>query len=219
MNKHLCNMAFALGLSSIASAALAAAAPEGDAARGGNLVAVCAACHGADGNSAAPNFPKLADLGERYLFKQLDDIKSGARVVPEMTGLLDNNTEQDLADMAAFYNAKPMQLAGAQPMNVQINSGAEVDAIAMAEKLYRGGNAETGTPSCTGCHSPRGLGNEPALFPRLSGQHPQYIEKQLRDFRAGNRTNDGDSQVMRSIAQYLSDAEIVALANYIGGLN
>lgn len=220
MNKHLCNIAFALGLSSIASVALAAGeASGGDAARGEALVAVCSGCHGADGNSPAPNFPKLANLGERYLHKQLQDIKTRVRVVPEMTGILDNNTDQDLADMAAYYDSKQMQLSGAQPMNVQVNSGAQVDAIAMAQKLYRGGNPETGTPSCTGCHSPRGLGNEPALFPRLSGQHPQYIEKQLRDFRAGNRVNDGDSQVMRSVAQYLSDAEIVALANYIGGLN
>lgn len=215
MNRRLGKILFALGLSGVANVAFAV----GDAARGETLTAVCGACHGADGNSVAPNFPKLADMGERYMFKQLQDIKSGERVVPEMTGMLDNNSEQDLADMAAYYDAQTMQLSGAQPMTVKINSGAEVDAIAMAEKLYRGGKPATNTPACTGCHSPTGMGNDPAYFPRLSGQHAQYIEKQLRDFRAGDRTNDGDSQVMRTIAQYLSDAEIIALANYIAGLH
>lgn len=215
MNRRLGKLLFALSLSGVANMAFAV----GDAARGETLAAECSACHGADGNSAAPNFPKLAGLGDRYMFKQLQDIQSGERVVPEMTGLLDDNSEQDLADMAAFYDAQTMQLSGAQPLTVQINSGAEVDAIAMAEKLYRGGKPATKTPACTGCHSPRGMGNDPAYFPRLSGQHAEYVEKQLRDFRAGNRTNDGDSQVMRTIAQYLSDAEIIALANYIAGLN
>lgn len=215
MKKQLCNAMLALSLSGFTSIALA----DGDAGRGAALVATCSACHGAEGISAAPNFPKLADLGEKYLYKQLQDIKSGERVVPEMAGLLDDLNNQQLADMAAFYESKPMQLSGAQELNVKVNTGAEVDAIGLAKKLYRGGKPETGTPACTGCHSPRGLGNDPAAFPRLSGQHPAYIEKQLRDFRAGDRTNDGDSQVMRSIAQYLSDAEIVALANYIAGLN
>lgn len=215
MNKQFCKIVAALGLSCVAGMALAA----GDADRGEALVAVCSACHGADGNSAAPNFPKLAGLGEKYMYKQLQEIKSGERIVPEMTGLLDNMNDQQMADMAAFYDAQTMQLSGARPLEVQVNSGAKVDAIAMAEKLYRGGNPETNTPACTGCHSPRGLGNAPAAFPRLSGQHAQYTEKQLRDFRAGNRTNDGEAQTMRSVAQYLSDAEIIALANYIAGLN
>lgn len=215
MNKQLCKLLFALGLSSVASLALAV----GDADRGEALVAVCSACHGADGNSAAPNFPKLAGLGDRYILKQLQDIKSGIRTVPEMVGLLDNTSEQQMADMAAYYDAQTMQLSGAQNLKVRVNSGAEVDALAMGEMLYRSGKPKTNTPACTGCHSPRGLGNDPAFFPRLSGQHPQYIEKQLRDFRAGNRINDGDGQTMRSVAQYLSDAEITALANYIAGLN
>lgn len=215
MNKQLCKLVLALGLSGIASMALAI----GDAERGEGLVAVCSACHGADGNSAAPDFPKLAGLGEKYMLKQLQDIQTGVRVVPQMAGLLDGMSDQQLADMAAYYDSNTMQLSGAQPLQVQINSGAQVDAIEMGKKLYRGGNPKTNTPACTGCHSPRGLGNDPAFFPRLSGQHPQYIEQQLRDFRAGNRTNDGDAQTMRTVAQYLSDAEITALANYIAGLN
>jgi len=204
-----------LGFAALAPAAHAA----GDAARGESLVATCAACHGADGNSPAPNFPKLAGLGERYITKQLSDIKSGVRVVPEMTGLLNDFGAQDFADMAAFYSAKPIQLAGAKELKVRINSGVEVDALELGEKVYRAGNLASQTPACTGCHSPRGQGNAPAAFPRLSGQHAQYIEKQLRDFRSGARVNDGEAQIMRKAAEHLSDAEIVALANYIAGLN
>ncbi len=215
MSHSLRTFLLILGFATLAPVAYAA----GDAARGEALVATCAACHGADGNSPAPNFPKLAGLGERYMTKQLIDIKSGVRVVPEMTGLLTNSSEQDMADMAAFYAVKPMQLSGSQTLTVKLNSGAEVDALELGEKIFRAGNTETATPACTGCHSPRGLGNDPAVFPRLSGQHAQYIEKQLRDFRSGNRLNDGDAQIMRKAAEHLSDAEIVALANYIAGLH
>jgi cytochrome c553 len=204
-----------LGLITLAPAALAA----GDAAKGEKLAGTCAACHGADGNSPAPTFPKIAGLGEKYLTKQLVDIKTKVRVIPEMTGLLDSSSAQDLADMAAFFASKPLQLAGAKKLDVQVNSGAKVNTLVLGERIYRAGNASTKTPACSGCHSPRGLGNEPAAYPRLSGQYAQYIEKQLRDFRAGNRVNDGDAQVMRKVAENLNDAEIVSLANYIAGLN
>lgn len=191
----------------------------GDAASGEGKVAVCAACHGADGNSPAPNFPKLAGLGEKYLTKQLQDIKAGKRAVVEMTGLLNALSDQDLADIAAFYNSKPLQLSGAKPLTVKVNAGIDVDGLELGEKVYRAGNAVVGTPACTGCHSPRGLGNDPAGYPRLSGQHADYIEKQLRAFRAGERTNDGDLQTMRQVAEHMSDAQIKAVANYISGLN
>ncbi|GAA5315957.1 MAG: c-type cytochrome [Candidatus Pelagadaptatus aseana] len=204
-----------MSLAMVAEGTLAA----GDAAAGEGKAVMCAACHGADGNSAAPSFPKLAGLGEKYLTKQMLDVKNGNRQIPEMTGMLDNMSEQDLADIAAFFNSKTTQLSGSKEMEVQVNSGAKVDALALGEKLYRGGNAEVGVPACTGCHSPKGLGNDPAGYPRLSGQHAAYIEKQLKDFRAGNRVNDGDTRVMRSVAANLSDADIAALANYIAGLN
>lgn len=196
-----------------------ASVAAGNAAAGEGKVAMCAACHGADGNSPAPNFPKLAGLGEKYLIKQMQDIKDGTRAVVEMTGLLNGFSDQDMADVAAFFNSKPMQLSGAQPQQVQVNSGIQVDGLALGEKTYRAGNAALGVPACTGCHSPSGLGNGPAGYPRLGGQHAAYIEKQLKDFRAGNRTNDGDTQTMRAVAANLSDAEIAALANYIAGLN
>ena len=170
-------------------------------------------------NSPAPNFPKLAGLGEKYLIKQMQDIKNGSRNVPEMTGLLNGYTDEDIANVAAFFNSKPLQLSGSKEIEVQVNSGIKVDGLALGEKTYRAGNPKVGVPACTGCHSPSGKGNDPAGYPRLGGQHAAYIEKQLRDFRAGNRVNDGDTKTMREVAANLSDAEIVALANYIAGLN
>jgi len=183
------------------------------------LAGVCAACHGADGNSAAANFPKLAGLGEKYLYEQLKDIQSDARKIPEMAGQLNGKSDQDLKDMAAFYASQNIQLSGASALEVQVNSGEKVDGLKLGKNLYRGGNPEMGVPACTGCHSPRGLGNAPAGYPRLGGQHAAYIEKQLEDFRAGNRTTDGEAMTMRAISRGLSDAEIKALAAYIAGLN
>ncbi len=215
MKNRITHLFLVLSLLSMAPGAMAV----GDAARGEALTAVCAACHGPDGNSPAPNFPKIAGLGDKYLLKQLVDIKTGTRVVIEMIGILDNMSVQDLADLAAFYDAKPLQLAGAKPLSVTTNNSEEVDGLELGEKIYRAGNLETEVPACSGCHSPRGLGNEPAAYPRISGQFAQYTEKQLRDFRAGARANDGDGKIMRKVAEHLSDAEIVALANYIAGLH
>lgn len=205
------------GLALIAPTALAA----GDATKGKAMTAICAGCHGADGNSAVSSFPKLAGLGEKYIIEQLKAIKDGTdRKVVEMTGMLTNMNEQDFADIAAFYSNQPMQLSGSQAMKVKTNSGMEVDALKLGENLYRAGNSETKTPACTGCHSPKGLGNAPAGYPRIGGQFAAYIEKQLKDYRAGERTTDGsDQQIMRKVAQHLSDSEIKALANYVAGLN
>ncbi|BFM04864.1 c-type cytochrome [Halioxenophilus aromaticivorans] len=206
---------FAVALGCAAQTALAA----GDAAAGKDKAATCAACHGADGNSMMPTFPKLAGLGEKYIYKQLKDVKSGARVIMEMTGILDPLSDQDMEDIAAYYAAQTMQLSGAKDLQLLTNAGVEVDGLELGAKVYRGGNKETGVPACMGCHSPTGQGNSPAGYPRLSGQYPEYIEKQLRAFRAGERTNDGDPMTMRSVAKGLSDAELKALANYIAGLN
>ncbi|HSC69473.1 MAG TPA: c-type cytochrome, partial [Cellvibrio sp.] len=170
-------------------------------------------------------------LGERYLLKQLTDIQAWdlekdaakkavtGREVPEMTGLLAAMSKQDLADIAAHFAGQTTQLSGSKKIEVQINSGIKVDGLELGERIYRAGNPASGVPACTGCHAPDGKGNVPAGFPRLSGQHPEYVEKQLRAFRAGDRTNDGDQAIMRSVTDKLSDAEIVALANYIAGLN
>jgi cytochrome c553 len=188
------------------------AVAAGDAAAGKDLVVACSACHGADGNSAVPAFPKLAGLGEKYLLKQMMDIRDGARPVPTMAGQLDNSSDQNLADMAAFY-------AG------QARSGGQTDPelLALGEQVYRGGVADRNVPACTACHSPTGKGNAPAGFPALAGQHADYIAAQLKAYRKGyedetGRTNDGDAKIMRTTAFGLSDKEIEAVASYVSGL-
>ena len=193
--------------------------PVGDPVAGQQNALVCAGCHGSDGNSPAPTFPKIAALGEKYLFKQLKDIQDGERSITEMNGLLDNLNDQDLLDLAAYFNNQTLQISGAKTLEVRVNAGIKVDGIALGERVFRSGNLDTGVPACTGCHSPRGLGNEPAGYPRISGQFPEYIAKSLRAFRGGERTNDGDSQVMRQVAEHMSDAEIDAVANFVAGLN
>ncbi|HMU65639.1 MAG TPA: c-type cytochrome [Cellvibrionaceae bacterium] len=191
----------------------------GDAKQGETLVVACLACHGDGGNSTTPNFPKLAGQGEKYLLKQLKDIKGGMRVVPEMTGVLDKLGDSDLANIAAFFASKSMQLSGSKELKVKVNSGEQVDGLTLGAKIFRAGNVASGVPACSGCHSPVGLGNAPAGYPRLGGQHAAYIEKQLKNFRLGERANDGEAKVMRQVAQQLSDAEITAVANFIAGLN
>lgn len=204
MNTLLVSLLLALGL----CASSQAADPAGNAAAGQSKTAVCGACHGPDGNSLVPGFPKLAGQGERYLLKQLREIKDGKRVVVEMTGLLNNLNDQDLADISAFYAEQKGSIGAASP-----------DLVAKGEALFRGGRLDQGLPACTGCHSPDGTGNIQAGFPHLGGQHADYIKKQLMAFREGDRTNDGDTRVMRAIAARLSTQDIEALAHYIQGLH
>ncbi|MES2870238.1 MAG: c-type cytochrome [Pseudomonadota bacterium] len=206
MNKLFVSLLLTLGVTGIAQAA--GTAVVGDAAAGQAKTAVCAACHGPDGNSMAPNFPKLAGQGDRYLLKQLHEIKDGKRQVLEMTGLLTNLNDQDLADIAAYYSSQKNSVGAADPALVE-----------RGQALFRGGDLEKGLPACTGCHSPDGQGNAAAGFPHLGGQHASYIEKQLTDFREGDRTNDGDTMIMRGIAAKLSNKDIKALASYIQGLH
>ena len=208
MNKLIVSLLLTLG---ITGAAVAAEGPvKGDATAGQAKAAVCGACHGPDGNSPAPNFPKLAGQGERYLTKQMQDIKSGKRTVLEMTGLLTNLSDQDLADLAAYFASQKGSVGAADPK-----------LVARGEKLFRGGDLEKGLPACTGCHSPNGAGIAAAGFPHLSGQHATYIAKQLTDFRKeeAGRANDGDTAIMRTIARKLSDEDIAAVSSYIQGLH
>ncbi|MDH4558949.1 cytochrome c4 [Pseudomonas sp. BN417] len=201
MNKVIVSLLLTLGITGMAHAA-------GDAKAGQAKAAVCGACHGPDGNSAAPNFPKLAGQGERYLLKQMKDIKAGNRTVLEMTGLLNNVSDQDMADIAAYFSSQKGSVGAADPK-----------VVARGEALFRGGKLEQGMPACTGCHAPDGSGNAAAGFPHLGGQHSQYVAKQLTDFREGNRTNDGDSMIMRGIAAKLSNKDIEAVSSYIQGLH
>lgn len=191
---------------------------QGDATAGKAKTVACAACHGADGNSPAAIYPSIAGLGEKYLLKQLKDIKSEERAIPEMTGQLTAMSDQDLQNIAAFYASQNLALTGAKELTVKLNSGEKTDGLKLGEALYRFGNVEVGVPSCTGCHSPTGQGNAPAGYPRLGGQHADYIAKQLKAFRSGDRVNDSE-MTMRAIAKNLSDSDIASVSAYIAGLH
>jgi len=180
---------------------------QGDAAAGAEKIIVCLACHGQDGNmSQIANVPKIGGQNAEYLLKQMNDIKSGVRVAPLMTGMLNNLNDQDMADVAAYYASQAAPQGAAEP-----------EKVALGESLYRAGNADIGVAACSACHSPNGQGLASAGYPALSGQDPAYTELQLRAFRDGVRNND-DAEVMRSIAARLNDAEIAALASYLAGL-
>jgi cytochrome c553 len=182
----------------------------GDAAAGQAKSAICAACHGADGNSVVPNWPKLAGQHEPYLVRQVALIKSGARTVPEMAGIVPGLTDQDIADLAAWFASR--QAAGGV---------ADETKLVLGERIFRAGNAESGVPACMACHGPAGEGNPLAVYPAVAGQHAVYTANMLTRFRAGENwgAEDASSQVMNGVAARLSDEEIAAVASYIQGLH
>jgi cytochrome c553 len=201
--KKLISLAALLAFASAAGSAMA----EGNAVTGKARSAMCAGCHGADGNSVAPNFPKLAGQDAQYIAKQLTDFKSGARKDPTMTGMAAGLSKKDMDDLGAYYAGQK------RTMDTPTASAAE---LKMAERLYRGGNAKNGISACMSCHGPAGSGIPPR-FPAVSGQHATYTQKQLVDFKAGTRNNDGE--VMTRTAFRLSEAEIKALSAYMSGLH
>jgi len=192
-----------LGALAVAGNAYAA----GDAAAGQAKSATCAGCHGADGNSMNPVWPKLAGQHANYIAKQLRDFKGGARKNATMTAMAAPLSEQDMADLAAFFETKKTKLGT-----------AAADMVDAGQALYRAGNAASGVPACAACHGPTGAGNAQAKFPKLSGQHADYVMKTLKDFRSGARANDA-GKMMRSIAGKMTDAEIAAVAQYVQGLH
>lgn len=188
--------------------------------------ASCVACHGSDGNSPSSAFPKLAGQNEHYLIKQMQDIQCAnlsseqqkqtrctPRLVPTMIGQLDGMSPSDLAAIAAYYSSQAPTAGQADPQ-----------LVALGQAIYRGGIREKNIPACSACHSPVGQGNAPAGFPRLAGQHAAYTAAQLKAYRAAadgdpaGRANDGDTEMMRTIAYRLSDREIEAVSTYIQGL-
>jgi len=182
-------------------------AQEGDAAAGQGKSALCATCHGADGNSEIPMNPKLAGQGYKYLLKQLTEYKSGARENAVMSGIAATLSEQDMADLAAWYSSQEVTLEGADP-----------ELLELGESLYRYGNSEIGVAACSACHGPKGKGVAPAGFPSLSGQHAEYTRTQLEYFRSGERNNDANA-MMRMTAERLTDAELEAVSSYVSGLH
>ncbi len=180
---------------------------QGDAAAGQAKSALCGSCHGVDGNSPLAMNPKLAGQSARYMVKQLQEFKSGARESAIMASMVLSLSDQDMEDIAAWYSSQQPTIQGANP-----------ESIELAERLYRAGNSEIAVAACSACHSPTGKGNAPAGFPLLSGQHAEYTLQQLKNFRSGARQNDG-SAMMRTVVERLTDKELEALASYVSGLN
>ena len=206
----------ALALLSFAVCAgpLAAAEPtaKADSANGQNIAGkICAACHGADGNSPTPANPKLAGQVPEYLQKQLANFKPAAgkraeRENPIMGGMVAGLSVEDMRDVAAYYAAQ------------RTNPGAvkNRDAFALGRKIWRGGDMSKGLPACAACHGANGAGL-PAQYPRLAGQYAEYTEAQLKAFRSSERRNDAN-RMMQAIAARMSDPEIRAVADYIAGV-
>ena len=199
----------ATALSSHAAAPAAPAAPakvvKPDLVAGeAKFTAVCAACHGADGNSGTPVNPKLAQQHPEYLVKQLQEFKAGIRKNAIMQGFASQLSDTDMKNIAFWATSKKIKPGFAN----------DKELVALGERIYRGGVADRQIAACAGCHSPNGAGN-PVQYPRLSGQHAEYTAAQLTGFRDGVRQNNLQ---MTQVAAKLNDREIRALADYIAGL-
>lgn len=191
---------------SIAAQEAPAAAPaKADPAKGeAKFATVCVACHAADGNSAIPANPKLAQQHPQYLAKQLEEFKSGKRNNAVMKGFASTLSDEDMKNIAAWLSAQKAKPGFAK----------DKELVTLGERIYRGGIADRQIAACAGCHSPAGAGI-PAQYPRLSGQHADYTAIQLTSFRDGIRKN---SVQMAQVAAKLNDREIKAVADYIAGL-
>jgi cbb3-type cytochrome c oxidase subunit III len=181
---------------------------EGSAEAGQARSMVCAACHGVDGNSFNPEWPSLAGQNENYLVKSLQSFKDGSRQNVLMNAQAAALSEQDMQDLAAWYSSQ--KLAGKTADPALVSSG---------ERLFRGGNKESGIPACSACHGPGGQGNSAAGWPAIAGQHATYSTNQLLAYRSKQRVTDGDTQMMRTVAGRLTDEEIQAVVSYAQGLH
>lgn len=199
-----------------AAPATAAAAPvaeaalkPGDATAGQAKSAVCGACHGMDGNSADPQYPKLAGQSEQYIARQLTDFKSAKRQNPIMMGMAAPLSEQDMHDLGAYFASK-----------TALPGVADQALVEHGQTLFRQGDATRGIPACMACHSIDGRGNPGAMYPQLASQHAQYIEATLKAWHDGTTWgDDARAQIMPAIAKQLNADDIAALASYIEGLH
>ena len=183
----------------------AAAAAKVDPAKGGEIAGqVCGACHTADGSRGSPANPILQGQHPAYLVKQLTEFKSGKRDNAIMKGFATALSETDMKNVAAFYASKQAKPGFAK----------NKDLVVLGEKIYRGGIAERNVPACAACHGPTGAGI-PSQYPRLGGQHGDYVEAQMNAFRSGAR---GNAPMMTTIAAKMNDKEIKAVSDYVAGL-
>mgnify|MGYP001814610087 FL=1 len=181
---------------------------KGDIEAGKAKSASCAACHGADGNSINPEWPKLAGQHEDYLLKQLNYFYGGERDNATMKGMVQGLSETDMENLAAYYSSQEVQFGTADP-----------ELVELGEKIYRSGNSQSGVAPCMGCHGPNGAGNPGAYYPALRGQHAKYVEIQLHGFAEGKRVNENSVKMMQLLASRMTNREIRAVASYIQGLH
>jgi cytochrome c553 len=185
----------------------AVAQEEGSLEAGRTKSAVCAACHGPDGNSVNPEWPSLAGQHARYIVKQIEAFKSGTRTNPIMAGIAAGLTPQDAVDLGAYYSSLPVKVGTADPALVRAG-----------QRLYRGGNRTKSVSACIACHGPDGRGNLPGGIPSLSGQHATYTAAQLKAYATGERRSD-PNQIMRNVATLMTPDDIAAVASYVEGLH
>ncbi len=180
----------------------------GDAEAGKTKSAMCASCHGADGNSTNPVWPKLAGQHEQYIARELSLFKSGQRKATVMGGMVAGLNDADMQDLAAYFSSQKSNIGS-----------ANADLMEAGKAIYQGGVKKLKIPACMACHGITGKGNPLSGYPVLAGQHSAYTEQRLMAFKAGEITADDDNgKIMADVAKYLSDAEIKALASYIQGL-
>lgn len=181
----------------------------GDATAGQGKAAACGACHGLDGNSTDPQYPRLAGQSEQYIAGQLEQFKSGKRVNAIMAGFAEPLSEQDMHDIGAYF-ATMSPLPGV----------ADQALVEQGETLYRQGDTARGIPACMACHGPDGAGNPGAHYPRLTSQHSKYVESRLKAWKESTSpSDDPHTKIMMPIAQKLDDKDIAAVASYLEGLH
>jgi cytochrome c553 len=214
-------------LVSVTYAAEAVGVPKPDAAKGEQLytkgdsargILACMSCHGAAGNSTIPSNPNLAAQPHEYLVKQLGDFRAkDAKSAPARRGA--NGANTIMTNFAAALTPADMQniayYLAQQPLDPKTAATAsKKDTVQLGQSIWRGGLPDRNVAACAACHSANGAGM-PGEFPRLSGQHPAYIEEQLKLFRSGDRANN---PIMQDIADRMSDTDIAAVADYAAGL-
>jgi len=185
-----------------AGAALAA----GSAEKGEAKATACIACHGAQGNSANPEWPNLAGQHEQYIRKQLQAFKSGVRKNPLMTPMAMSLSDDDMEDLGAYFSAQ-------KPAGLE----ADPSKLALGQRIFRSGDPKSGVPACASCHGPNGKGDGGAAYPLIRAQYATYVAAQLRNYRAGTRQTDLN-KMMREVASTMSDEQIDAVASYVQGL-
>jgi len=236
MKKSLLAVSVSLSLLVMASGVHAASVKAGQ-----EKSASCAGCHGEKGNSLVSMYPKLASQNEEYIIQQLHAFKDGKRNGPMMSAMVSGLSDDDIEDLAAFYEAQKISDNVLPPLDIdeaeeddsqelsdeqraELKEKAAADKLAAQEQqdavvamgydIYRNGDLENEISACIACHGPKGEGNKPALFPALNGQHADYLIKTLHDFKQDKRSNV-EGNMMHMIARRMSEAEIEATAYYI----